>query len=396
MPPKVGGSGGKRKGAGRTSGEFSQLEEEEKQEYFRGKMADNRDQPSPPRKREDRYPVTRHQYQSSPSKYKSSPSAKRCPGRPPVSPSGSKTPSTRKKEQRILILAARSRKKLSLIRSKAALRRWEAGEQSEDDGDIDDATRQLFLEDDIEMEEDETITENVFETEKSSRTKERPHGQILDATYFRKIKELTDYFTSFTNFQQVDLLVELLSNLYKDPPTFNKQKILIFMSNSSIKSHGTNRLSSWSTYKLKSRAQKLLDILSSSAEPEILLEDLASKSLLKNVSTSALLQAIGLQVDPLLISRELAAHELSIKILETLVTKRSGKNKYLAVKHAVELARTLNLSVDNHGDIALLHKVRHEKTRKHGSTVYGNFSELKIGNLCFSSNLEMSICAEIF
>ena len=375
MPPKKGGKGGKRDNAGRSSGDYTELEDEEKLKYFREKRAEYRNQPSTPKKKEDRYPAPKYRQTSSPSKYKSSSSAStpRGPGRPPASPSGPKSPGSRSKSKILLVLAARSRQKLSDMRRKAAMRRWDGSV----DTDQEFEPMELFVDDDIELEESPEVNEEQIET---SRTKENPYGQMSDRTYFRKFKDIHDYFTSFSNFQQVDILVEIFSHMYKDPPIFNSQKLLIFMSNSSVKNLTLNRLSSWSSFQVKSRADKILNIISNSTEPEILLENLVCKTLMKNVSTSALLQFIGLHVDQSLRSRELVAHDHSLKVAETLSTQRTGQNKLVGVRHAVEVAKSLSLSVDNHGDILLLHKTI-KCSRRFAKNVLSAIKEDKVDQL---------------
>ena len=89
-------------------------------------------------------------------------------------------------------------------------------------------------------------------------------------------------------------------------------------------------------------------------EPEILLEQFMCQTVMENACTRGLLVAAGLEMDPTLKSREVLAEEASIRVAQELVGHRHGQGRLLGVQHALNVAKVLSLSVDNHGDISLL------------------------------------------
>ena len=95
-------------------------------------------------------------------------------------------------------------------------------------------------------------------------------------------------------------------------------------------------------------------MLKTAHEAELILEKFMCDTVLKNVSTSGLLFSAGVVVSSDLKSRELLAHEASIKVMEDIIQHRFGKERLVSVRHALGVAKYLGLKTEHMGDVMLL------------------------------------------
>ena len=211
-------------------------------------------------------------------------------------------------------------------------------------------------------EEESSGSEGVSSSDESCAGKE---SEVSDRTKRRRrAKErsreecLVTSLQTFTKAQQVDMACHLLA-LPTKPRTsdiLDNGKMRMRISKEAAVNQARNRLSNWSNFSIKKHAAKAVTCLSNSSEPEVMLESYIQEQLLSCPIMAGLLLSQGIEVDPLMATPETTASQASLRIAANLATKRTGKDRFLGVRHAVLLAKELDLTVRKRGDVGLLCK----------------------------------------
>ena len=329
--------GGSR-GGGRPVGEkpYGEMTEEERNEYKRKSMATYRQQPSTPKKKSERYPRAST---SSASGSLASPSARsaRGLGRPPASPSGPRTPRTRSRLASEAKARSRRKEYLSGIRAAAANKRHHGDEKLQEDFEDDENEVETAEIEPKKLkfgEEEEEKEEKMEEPERTSRSDEKPHGQMAKTTYFRKMAELKDVFENQTNSWQekVDVGINLLARSHL---IINTDKMGVTINEENYLMHKKRNFSLHANRKISRKANKVREVLESSMEPEILLEDLLLSTVLSKPNTSFLMQEEGVVVEESLQPKFQVVSRKYQAVMAGLVSGRhvsKGQDRFLANK----------------------------------------------------------------
>ena len=337
-------SRGGSRGGGRPQGDkpLDGMTEEENKEYRRGLKASSRNQSITPKKRSERYPGAST---SSASASLASPSARRGPGRPPASPSGPRTPRTRSRLAGETMSKSRRKKYLSGVRAAAANKRHHGDEKLLQDSEEDESEletkevvpKKLKFGETQEKEEgdiEDKEEENVKEPEKTNRTLEKPHGQMSKATYFRKLAEVKDVFENQTNSWQekIDVGINLLA---RSDLILNTDRMGVTINEENYLMHKNRNFSLNSNRRINRKANKVREVLETTMEPEILLEDLLLSTILNMPNTSFLMQEEGVVVEESLQPRFQVVSRKYQSVMAGLVSGRhvsKGQDRFLANK----------------------------------------------------------------
>ena len=251
-----------------------------------------------------------------------------------------------------------------MLRKEAAAKRWmPVFDQVESDGDEEkDATAEKQEEEQEEEKqkagcdvfgrmEDVEDEDEEEEEGRSSRSPEKPHGSMSAKTLCRRMVDLRRILSGFTSREKADITMGLLQRV----GSFMKPgKLLLQIPKEAVREWSKEHFCLLSSYHIRTTCASIISILDSVTEPEILLEELVMRILLKNNLVSSLLLSTGIVLDDSLRSRDLVAREAAVRVALRLTQRRQGKDKAYAVEHACGTAAEAGLSLDIAGDTAVL------------------------------------------
>ena len=322
MPPKKGGKGGKRVGAGRKDdgqGTGRDSTREERSKYFREYRAKEREQEKVPSARAVKEMDLGEE---------------RGKGRPALDPeAGPMKGEVLLKYKMVKQRETRKKERISKVRRDAVSRRADRGGKEE-------LLREGSKERELEVSLDEEMREEEVELEK-------PKASSV-TNFNAKLRAVKELMIEMTLLEKVDVTVRILTLHDMDD-----EKLGIRISSKDAKAHLAQGISQLSAYKVREKAQHILDIVESHAEAERMLASLLQDQVYQQDVAVSHLTAAGVQVDDGFLTRRQLARKITMEEYRRVTSTRHQENRDISIKMAISIAKKCNFTLERYSDLTV-------------------------------------------